>query len=230
MNPNDLSSVYAARTAEYLIAVAFLILFVPFWRYIDGKRVFGRVVAEVPKRLRTVADWFRMADDVIYHPGHSWARPQEDGTVVVGMDDFAHALIGPEAVRLPAIGTKVRQGEAGWMLSADGKVVDMLSPIDGTVVGVNFEVEQAPGKIKEDPYGAGWLLKIEPARLAANTKNLLDGKLARAWMREVTEKLRRQMNPDLGAVYQDGGAVVDGIARNLDPESWDQVAREFLLS
>jgi hypothetical protein len=48
-------------------------------------------------------------------------------------------------------------------------------------------------------------------------------------MEEVREKLLSKMNPNLGLVYQDGGLLVDGMARSLDREKWDEIAKEFFL-
>jgi hypothetical protein len=72
-------------------------------------------------------------------------------------------------------------------------------------------------------------MKIESPRFSANKKQLLSGALAGKWMEEVREKLLSKMNYNLGLVYQDGGLLVDGMARNLDRDKWDEIAKEFFL-
>ena len=85
--------------------------------------------------------------------------------------------------------------------------------------------------MKDAPYGDGWLLKVKSTKLPSNLKSLLSGSLARRWMDTVCESLGAEMAPmELGKVYLDGGHLVDGLARSLSPEAWDQVARRFFLT
>lgn len=230
--PHDLLTMYSTKALEYLIAVAFLLLFIPFWRFVSAERVAGRVaVAEIPRRLGQALDWFLVPDRVYFHPGHAWAKVGDGGLVTVGMDDFAHKLVGDvSALRLPEVGSRIGQGERGWSLVSASKSVDMLSPVDGIVVAVNEEALRSPERLKRDPYGEGWLVRVRAPRLAANLKQLLSGTSARRWMEEVCDALWAMMNPDLGRVYQDGGLPMHGMARSLDPARWDEVARRFFLT
>ena len=84
----------------------------------------------------------------------------------------------------------------------------MLSPVDGVVVEINRGGVR-DGQPIGDPYGT-WLVRVRPTRLA-------DG-------------LRRRLSPELGLVHQDGGTPVHGLARRLDPERWDRLARECFLT
>jgi glycine cleavage system H lipoate-binding protein len=208
------------------------VLFIPFWRFVNAERVAERVTAvEVPRWLGQMVEWFLVPERLYYHPGHAWARVEEGDLVTVGMDDFAQKLLGRvSAIGLPGVGSRMAQGEKGWNLVSDGRSVDMLSPVDGTVAAVNDEVLASPDRISRDPYGNGWLLKVRAPKIAANVKQLLSGSLARRWMEEVCENLRRMMSPDLGRVYQDGGLPIDGMARSLDPDRWDTVTRAFFLT
>jgi glycine cleavage system H protein len=73
-------------------------------------------------------------------------------------------------------------------------------------------------------------MKVRAPKISANLKNLLSGGLAQKWMEGVREALLARMNYNIGAVSQDGGMPVDGIARNLDRERWDEIVKEFLLT
>ncbi|MBE0607269.1 MAG: glycine cleavage system protein H, partial [Deltaproteobacteria bacterium] len=81
-----------------------------------------------------------------------------------------------------------------------------------------------------DPYGKGWLLKVKTPRIAANTRNLLSGKLARAWMENALENLHPVRHEGLGPVLQDGGLPMEGLARILGGEKWAELARTHLLT
>jgi hypothetical protein len=105
----------------------------------------------------------------------------------------------------------------------------MLSPASGEVVEVNRDVAKSPALLRDDPYGKGWLIKVRSPRMATETKNLLCGKMARAWMEDTLEGLHAVPH-DVGPVLQDGGLVVDGVAQALGGENWRVIAREYLLS
>jgi glycine cleavage system H lipoate-binding protein len=171
-----------------------------------------------------------MSVKVYYHRGHSWVIPESGHVVRVGIDDFARKLVGKiDAIKLPKVGSEVTQGEKGWSLLAGSKSIDMLSPVDGKIVEINEGLLRSPESIGKDPYGQSWLMKVQSPKISANLKNLLSGGLVGKWMDGVRENLFSRMNYNLGAVSQDGGVPVDGIARNLDRERWDEIAKEFLL-
>lgn len=227
MTNHDFIALYDARALEYLIAVSYLVLFVLLWRSLQA--------APHAQRARVVAGparWFSLPDGVRLHPGHAWARLEPDGLVAVGLDDFAHKLIGPlTAVTLPAPGARLGQGRRALSLRADGGAVDVLAPVSGVVAEVNPAASNAPEELHADPYGKGWLLKLRPRQdLSTNLKQLLSGDLARLAMERAAETLRARLTPELGALAADGGTPVHGFARELSPEGWESLAREFLLT
>jgi glycine cleavage system H lipoate-binding protein len=237
-------SVYPAKMAEYLLAIGYLLMFIPFWRYVQGGRpapahagaergvaraATARATAAGPAGARAPAGpgWFEVPTDVWLHPGHTWARLEEDGLVAVGADDFAHKLVGASAVSLPVLGDHVMQGEPALELGDGDKSVPMLSPVDGTVVAVNPAAKN--GGLK-DPYGQSWLFKVKAPRLSANLRQLMRDGLARRYLADAESQLQLRLAPALGHVLQDGGAPVDGIARALSGDAWDETARQFFLT
>jgi len=177
------------------------------------------------------AEWFRVPEHLFYHPGHAWARTEGSGVITVGLDDFAQQLVGPiESVSVPEPGGHLSRGVPAWTLKAGGKAVPMLSPISGTVVDVNRDALANPLLVNDDPYDKGWLLKVRPPRLGMSTSGLVTGERAKQWMHTVSDQLVASMSPALGTLAQDGGMPIHGLARGLDEEHWDEVARRFLLS
>jgi len=216
--------IYATKGIEYLIVIAFLAAFVLFVHYLYRPRLAAKVAA--PDSFTS----FRVPEGLFYHQGHGWLRPEPGFVGVVGLDDFAQKLVGKvDSIELPPVGTKLEQGGTGWNLVVDSVPVSMLSPANGEVVEVNRAVLESPEILREDPYGKGWLLKVKSPRIAADTHNLLSGRVARAWMENALEKLQ-PVRHDLGPVMQDGGTLVDGIARAIGGEDWHEVARAHLLT
>ena len=221
--------IFATKGIEYLLVISGLLFFTFFWRFLSRPAM--AVYREYANVVPAIRDWFRLPGEGMYfHQGHSWAMPEGDNVVRVGIDDFAQKLVGKiDAIKLPKVGSEVTQGEKGWSLLADSKSIDMLSPVDGKIVEINEGLLRSPEGISKDPYGESWLMKVQSPKISANLKNLLSGGLVGKWMEGVKENLFSRMNYNLGAVSQDGGVPVDGIARHLDRERWDEIVREFLL-
>jgi hypothetical protein len=104
----------------------------------------------------------------------------------------------------------------------------MVSPVGGKVVAFNEEVLHSPELLQQDPYQS-WLIEVETPQFGLEKRQLLSGNLARRWMEEVKESLLSRMHYNLGLVYQDGGLLVDGMARQLDPEKWDEIVKDYFL-
>lgn len=225
---------------EYLLVIGYLLVLIPFWWALQGsgKRVAARRAERATAPVLGGAglqSWFRVPQEAYYHRGHTWAAPEAGGVFRVGLDDFAQRLIGfPDALSLPKVGESLEEGERGWSVAADGHAIDLLSPVRGEVMEVNREVLADPTLISEDPYGRGWLMKVKSPRPDATVKNLMPGRLATAWMEDASRSLSAAMSPavgvEVGQVLQDGGVPVVGLARQIDPEHWDRLAAELLLT
>jgi len=253
---HDFLSIYFAKSLEYVVAVGYLLLFIPFWRYVQGGRPaevpagadirrpaedFLRVRAPATARPamavrpagatapRPTAGWFHLPAGYLLHPGHTWARLDADGLVSVGVDDFAAKLVGPGRVDLPALGDRLAQGEPAAEIGHDDRTVPMLAPVDGTVVAVNATASEKPDAL-EDPYGAGWLFKVKPSHLAADFRQLLADAPARRFLEDAGEEIAMRLSPGLATVLQDGGTPIHGIAQALAGDDWDQLARQYFLT
>ena len=211
---------------EYLLVMGYLLLVIACWRV-----VCRRTPAETKTTGYRAGDWFDVPDGLHFHRGHTWAVAESADTFRVGLDDFARRLIGrPDALVLPATGDRIEQGETGWQDNVDGGTLELLSPIRGEVVEVNDEAVRTPDLVSSDPYGRGWLLKVRSSQPSAVERNLLSGKLARAWMEEAAQRIRAMIGREPGVVLQDGGDVITGFGRELAPGGWHGVAAELLLT
>jgi glycine cleavage system H protein len=112
-------------------------------------------------------------DDRRYTKDHEWALLDGD-RVRIGITEYAQDALGDVVfVQLPAVGTQVEAGGACSEVESTKSVSDVYSPVAGTVVEVNSELVDAPQRLNEDPYGAGWICVIEPAA-GASLDALLD--------------------------------------------------------
>ncbi len=106
---------------------------------------------------------FEIPDDCRYLETHEWAR-EEDGTVRVGITDFAQDELGDIVfVELPTVGDGVERGEEFGVIESIKAVSDLYAPVSGEVVAVNEGLFDAPELVNDDPFGEGWMLEVEPA-------------------------------------------------------------------
>lgn len=225
------ADLFATKGIEYILVLIFLALVIPFGVLIVrlGPR---EAVRKATTKLREFAtDWFRIPAGVHFHPGHSWARVDSHDTVRVGLDDFAHKLIGdPTKIELPELNSFLEQGQKGWQLTVGSETVEMLSPVRGAVIEVNPKVLETPDLVGRDPYGEGWLLKLRVPSTKVAMRNLLSGRFAKAWMDETANSVREHMGGELGLAMQDGGVPISGFAKQLSPNDWQRIASKFLLT
>ena len=175
---------------------------------------------------------FLVPNNLMYHRGHAWARVETNDMITVGMDDFAVKLLGSvDSISLPEKGSKVKQGSPGWLMEADARAIHMLSPVEGEVVAINSEVVNSPALAFGDPYGKGWLFKVMNSNPTANLENMVPTAMIGKWLEEIRETLSCMMRGQAAAgLHQDGGEPISGLAKAVDPERWDDLARELLLT
>jgi glycine cleavage system H protein len=125
---------------------------------------------------------FRVRTGIRYSRDDVWAGA--DGSrVTVGVTDFLQRRGGDLAsVELPAPGDRLVSGEPCCSLETIKAAIEIPSPVTGLVVAVNGDLEARPELINEEPYGAGWLLKVEPADPRALETELMDALAYFDWM------------------------------------------------
>jgi len=100
-------------------------------------------------------------DELRYTAEHEWVAI--NGSVAsVGITDYAQQALGDVVyVSVPAPGTRVTAGEPCGEVESTKSVSDIFSPVDGEVSEVNPDLDDDPALVNSDPYGAGWLMKIQ---------------------------------------------------------------------
>ena len=101
--------------------------------------------------------------DLRYLKSHEWARLESDGTITVGISDHAQQALGDLVfAEVPEPGRRVTAGEACAVVESVKAASDVYSPVSGEVVAANADLGGQPELINQDPYGAGWLMRIRP--------------------------------------------------------------------
>ena len=98
-----------------------------------------------------------------YTTEHEWIKPEGEH-YVVGITAFAQDQLGDIVyVELPKVGDQVEAGKAFGVIESVKTASDLYAPVSGEVVAVNSELVDQPQSVNEDPYEAGWMIKIRPA-------------------------------------------------------------------
>src|SRR6201997_1519735 len=187
-------------------AIFLLIDYVRSQKQLVKQPVVQPVVREIPSHVvPAMVAGFQVPENVRYHAGHTWALSESRELVRVGIDDFAAKLVGKiESIALPQRGRWVRQGQKIWTIFRDGKSVDMVSPIEGTVSDINEAVAKDPSLALKDPFGEGWIVTVQAPDSKINFRNLLGGALARMWTEDSALRLRKRMPVAMAAALAQG--------------------------
>jgi len=117
-----------------------------------------------------------------YSATHQWARRESDGLVSIGITQHAQEQLGDVVfVENPALGRKLKQGEACGVVESVKAASDIYSPISGEVVAANAALADAPEQINDDPYAA-WMFRLKPDNVAE-----IDGLLDAAAYQKIAE-------------------------------------------
>jgi len=103
-------------------------------------------------------------DDLYYTEDHEWLRLNDDGTATIGITDFAQSELGDIVfVEVEPDGTEFDAGDVFGTVEAVKTVSELYMPVAGTLTAFNEELEVAPESVNQEPYGNGWMVKIELA-------------------------------------------------------------------
>jgi glycine cleavage system H protein len=106
-------------------------------------------------------------EELKYTSDHEWARKEGDAIVICGITDYAQEqLTDIVFVELPEMNRVAKQGEQIAVVESVKAISDVFSPVSGKVVEINSILEDSPELINSDPYGDGWIFKIEAKDMA----------------------------------------------------------------
>ncbi len=101
--------------------------------------------------------------DLLYTDEHEWLRREDDGSVTIGITEHAQAALGDLVyVELPEVDQEVDAGGDMAVVESVKAASDVYAPIAGTVVAVNETLSDDPETINNDPYGDGWIVRLQP--------------------------------------------------------------------
>ena len=131
-------------------------------------------------------------EGLYFHREHIWLKCEKHefgNRYRIGVDKiFLHDAGIIESLDLPAEGDEISQDEVCGVIRGQNIKKLFFAPLTGEIVEVNFELHEDPDIIREDPYGIGWILLIDPADFEEEVENLLFGKEGQVWWQSELKK------------------------------------------
>lgn len=107
-----------------------------------------------------------LPNELKYAATHEWARQETDGSLTVGITDYAQDLLGDLVfAQLPEVGRKVKANDAICVLESVKTASDAHAPVGGVIAAINTALQDAPELVNQDSYAA-WLFRIVPDNAA----------------------------------------------------------------
>ncbi len=120
--------------------------------------------------------------DLKYTKDHEWVR-MEEGTATIGITDFAQNELGDIVyVEVETVDEDLEKGDVFGTVEAVKTVSDLNLPLSGTIIEFNESLEDAPEAVNEDPYGEGWIVKVQ----LSNSEELEELLSAEAYAEEIS--------------------------------------------
>lgn len=228
-------NIFQTKGIEYIIIIAFLILLVPFWWFVNRK---SRVVQAIKKSLGILKpENLKAPEGIFYNKNHTWAHLQKSGVAEVGLDDWLIHIIGNiDFGFLKNEGEEIKKGETLFEIQNNGKSLKIPSPISGKIINANSHIGHEPQTLMNDPYNKGWIYEIEPANWKAETSSFMVGEEVRNWFKNELLRFKdfvahsvSKNSPQVSmVVLQEGGELRDNPLNDLPGEVWKDFQKEFL--
>jgi glycine cleavage system H protein len=163
------------------------------------------------------------------HPAHAWANVDLSGEASIGADALALTALGAiSSVEAAVAGTEVKQGQTIFTLAHGERRLEVKAPVSGTITDVNEEAVARPALIKESPYGAGWVVRLEGVELGKERASLNHGSSLRQWWKSEVDRLIQRLGATSPApTMADGGVLSSDLSGDIDDAKWQEIAAEF---
>jgi len=171
---------------------------------------------------------FSIPGGVLVSAGHSWASLEEDGTVKIGIDDFASKMLGTvDSIDFPNIGMKVKAGQALFSVNQGHRRAQFNAPLSGKVVEVNDELRQDCSSLEDMSYGKNWICAMAGDDLDAELGQLKIGKSAVALFQDDIDRFQSLLDKANGLDPTDPATLCIGAMQKLDDTHWESAVKEL---
>lgn len=166
-----------------------------------------------------------------YHRNHCWVKVVHPDEVIIGINGILARLIyGIKTVVLPKVGESVSREQFFSHIIQEKHIVPVINPVNGTITGVNQELERNPELLRKDFRDKGWLVSMKPDNLESDLRTLAFGNRAIEWYRNKERKVCEAVHAvysvtgaEIGPTMQDGGEFLLNPSEMLTSEQYYKI-------
>jgi CheY-like chemotaxis protein len=188
-------------------------------------------ITQLKENVAANAPEFQIPGGVFISEGHCWANVGEDGSVKVGLDDFAKKVIGKiESIGFPNLGMAVKKGQSLFTVNQGQRSISFKSPVSGKVKEVNKFINDELDSLDISPYDINWICEIDADELDSEIPNLKIGKSAVTLYENDIERLQNLKNKTKTgkeSELEPNGVIFVGEMEKLDDINWKRFAEEL---
>lgn len=229
------TNIFETKGIEYLAIITFLVLLIPFWLLLNKKGRFTKQIRKATRNLSSVL--MHIPQGLFFSKNHTWTYLEKSGTARVGLDDLLLHITGE--VRFQYLinpDHMIKKGDCLAEIEQKGKVLRILSPISGKITNTNPLLDESPGILNDDPYGSGWIYKIQPTKWIEETKSYFLAEEAIKWSTEEVDRFKDFLALAMGKyslepslkILQDGGEIRADALSGMPDEIWKDFQEAFL--
>jgi CheY-like chemotaxis protein len=174
---------------------------------------------------------FQIPGGVFISEGHCWANVGEEGSVKVGIDDFAKKIIGKvDSIGLPNLGMVVKKGQSLFTITQGQRTISFKSPVSGKVKEINKFINSELDSLEISPYDKNYVCEIDADELDSELPILKIGKAAVAFYQEDIERLqalKKKIQVGKESGLEQEGVIFSGEMEKLDEVSWQRYIETF---
>ncbi len=185
-------------------------------------------IAHISEKEKLSSGEFAIPGGVFISEGHCWTAVSQDGTVRIGIDDFANKIIGKiDNVNFPNLGMAVSKGQPLFTIKQGTKSVQFNSPISGQVKAINHELIDEIELLEYSTYDKNWICVIDADKLETELQQLKIGKSAVTFYQEEIDRFVNLMNDVMKNEKTGSYDLYAGQLENLTEKDWYLVTGEF---
>lgn len=191
-------------------------------------------------KMAPLDNWEQQAEDgfvirkgAFISKGHSWAAIEKEGTVTVGLDDFAFKVIGKiNDISFPNSGIFVKQGHPLFTIKQKGRSIPIHSPVSGNVTEINIKLSEQLDNLNKLTHDQKWICKIDAKNIHNEIKDLKIGQSAMEFFQDDIEKLREFIKDQFKDQLSEKDLKAEDYSflsyiQKLDDNGWKKLVSEF---
>lgn len=228
------NNIFDTKGIEYLVVIAFLIVIILWWQLMKANSIRPKKMQKTSGALSFST--LKIPLGLFYSKNHTWLFMQKSGIAKVGLNDLLVHLTGiKKVIPLKESGEQVSKGDVLARIGNNGKSINILSPISGTVIKPNPALEMDADTLNDDPYGKGWIYSIRPANWKGETATCYHADESPDWLRAELERFKEFISMNINkyakdgsaVILQDGGELCDYTLSGLPEECWSDFGKNF---